>query len=418
MKNENYFALILFCGMTLESGCVTASKQNNVSVPQVIPLKLFWNGPDNYTVASMEGEKDAQAHGYQFVRVEGYVFANPQPGTVPLMQYWSPKRQDHALAVTLPKNVERNGNYGFVRIEGYTYSNAQPGTVELKLFTKPGGDIFTFTTPQAEKNARTYNYVQRKFLHAYVIPAKENLPRHPNTLATNSVNVLLTNKIEIVSADQIQNWIAQLGDPDFSKRENAVTQLAQHPTEALPVLKQALATTDNDRRWWIQSAIQECEENRHGPEEISASPDSADGLKVCEACKNGDGMFTVVERNGIRCWEVSKKGNYLYFSAGDEFRQKAIAALEIQVEFLDIGHGGIALDYDSTDKQALVSGAYKNHPVSIHCTNSGQWRSAIFHVSDARFQGSENGQTDFRFYNGGDDMIIHAVRVWPSNAAN
>jgi hypothetical protein len=67
-------------------------------------------------------------------------------------------------------------------------------------------------------------------------------------------------KTEMISTEKISGWIAQLGDPDFSKRNAAVKLLAQYPVETLPALQQALKTeTDEDRRWWIQSAIQECQ---------------------------------------------------------------------------------------------------------------------------------------------------------------
>jgi len=220
-----------------------------------------------------------------------------------------------------------------------------------------------------------------------------------------------------VAAGQIKEWIAQLDGSDYAKRNAAVLALANQPNNALPLLEQELKTeTDSNRRWWLKAAIQECEEKRTKPGEISASPTDSKGLQVCEACKGGDGLFVIVERDGVRCWEIPKKGFYLYFSASDEFRKKAATALEIQVEYLDIGTGTIGLDYDSTDPRAAVGGAYENHSTVIHCTNSGQWRKTRFHLPNARFRGSENVQTDFRFGNGGDDMIIRAVRVWPSRA--
>jgi hypothetical protein len=33
------------------------------------------------------------------------------------------------------------------------------------------------------------------------------------------------------------------------------------------------------------------------------------------------------------------------------------------------------------------------------------------HDHDARFAGRQNGGADFRFFNGGDDLFIRAVRV-------
>jgi hypothetical protein len=218
---------------------------------------------------------------------------------------------------------------------------------------------------------------------------------------------------------QINKWIAQLNDSDYPRRNAAVAFLAEQPGAALPLLEQELKKeTDSNRRWWIKVAVQECEKNQPRPGEISSGPNRSEGLQVCETCKNGDGLFAVVEREGVRCWEVPKKGYYLYFSAEERFRREAGAALEIQLEYLDIGTGQIGLDYDSTDQRAPVGGAYENHSTVIHCTNSGQWRKTRFHLANARFRGSENNQTDFRFYNGGDDMIIRAVRVWPSRASD
>ena len=222
-----------------------------------------------------------------------------------------------------------------------------------------------------------------------------------------------------VGSKQVKEWVAQLRDSNYAQRNSAVLALSNHPDDALPLLEQELKSEANsNHRWWLKVAIRECEEKQAKPGEISAAPNQAKGLQTCELCKNGDGFFTVVEREGIHCWHVANKGHYLYFSASDEFRQKAYLKLEIQIEYLDVGTGKISLDYDSTDSQAAFNGAYKNHPQSIYRTNSGQWRKARFELSNARFRGSENNNTDFRFWNGGDAMIIRAVRVWPSRTNN
>jgi hypothetical protein len=570
MKNKSWVGMGLPFGILLAfAGCATAP-QHAGPVPKppatiaqtLIPLKLFWNGHDNFTTATAQGEADAKAGGYKFIRIEGYVFANPQSNTVPLNQYWSAKRHDYMLlGKPLPMTLGNRGAYQPVRIEGYAYSQPQPGTVPLKRFKQGARDNFTTATAQGENDALEAGYVVQR-IEAYVIPTPGYLnvatqmtnyalisqkgivlkggdrfntpgtfrppveitivagtdstnlrigyaadqvifnwerdrdqlringgpanglhkagagsiptgkfvtirwivtPDHQaiyvddelrfehsgdyshinrcvtvfpavgSTVTVKSITVKSLSpsqphelvivpkplKLEAVSAGQIQKWIAQLADPDFSKRESAVNELAQHSASALPALEQALKTeTGDDHRWWIQSAIQECGENQPKLDEISASPDGSEGLQVSEACKTGDGPFAVIERNGARGWEVSKKGSFLYFSASDEFRQLAISELEVQVEYLDIGTGEIALDYDSTDRGAPVGGAYKNNSTVIHCTNSGQWRKARFQLPDAHFRGSENCQTDFRFYNGGDEMIIRAVRVWLPRADN
>lgn len=419
MKNKNSMGLGLLFGIPLAfAGCATAPRPAAAPAQELIPLKLFWDGHDNFTTATAQGEADAKAAGYNFIRIEGYILENPQPNTVPLIQYWSAKRHDYMLlGKALPKSLDKNARYQLVRIEGYAYANPQLNTVSLKRFKQGAHDNFTTATAQGEKDALAAGYVIQR-VEAYVVssPGNSNAAAPaslPHSLETATVPQPV--KIEVIPIKQIQKWIGQLADSDFSKREGAVNELARHSAATLPALERALKTeTDSDRRWWIQSAIQECVAERTKPDEISASPTGSKGLQVSESCKSGDGFFTLVKRNGVRCWEVPKKGFYLYFSASDEFRQKAMTALEIQVEYLDTGTGTIGLDYDSTNPRAAFGGAYQNHSTVIHCTNSGQWRKARFHLSNARFRGSENCQTDFRFSNGGDDMIICAVRVWPS----
>ena len=62
-------------------------------------------------------------------------------------------------------------------------------------------------------------------------------------------------------AERIGKWITQLSDKDFAKREAAVKLLARQPDAALPALNQALKqSTDAKQRWWIQAAIQACEQ--------------------------------------------------------------------------------------------------------------------------------------------------------------
>ena len=93
------------------------------------------------------------------------------------------------------------------------------------------------------------------------------------------------------------------------------------------------------------------------------------------------------------------------------FRPKPGSVFEIEVEYFDGGSGEIALDYDSTDLRAPVGRAYKRHPDIIRRTNSAQCRLVHFRLNDARFRHSQNGEADFRFYNGGDDLLIREVRV-------
>jgi hypothetical protein len=128
---------------------------------------------------------------------------------------------------------------------------------------------------------------------------------------------------------------------------------------------------------------------------------------------NDDGQFTITEREGRHCWLVPKppSASYFYLQVPEEFRPKPGETLEIDLAYFDSGSGNIGLDYDSTDIRQSMGGAYKHYPYEIHHMNSGQWKLASFYVNDAGFGHSENGGADFRFSNGGDDLLISAVQV-------
>jgi len=100
--------------------------------PTLVPLEPYWSDDreDNFTTATAAGRDSAIDAGYGFVRVEGYVFTEPQPGTVPLESYWSNDREDNFTTATAAgRNSAIDAGYGFVRVEGYIY----PSTYKPKL---------------------------------------------------------------------------------------------------------------------------------------------------------------------------------------------------------------------------------------------------------------------------------------------
>jgi len=144
-----------------------------------------------------------------------------------------------------------------------------------------------------------------------------------------------------------------------------------------------------------------------GLRQIGAQPDVADGLR---AINGGDGQFTIVEREGGRCW-LSQKGHYFYLDVEDRFRPQPGQTLEIDLEYFDAGSGEIRMEYDSTDVRAPLGGAYKTHPQAIRRLNRAQWQTARFRMTDAGFGSSQNGGSDFRFSKADTELLIRAVRV-------
>ena len=143
---------------------------------------------------------------------------------------------------------------------------------------------------------------------------------------------------------------------------------------------------------------------------LSATPAASQGLKPVSV---PDGAFTIVEREGAQCWHVGQEGTpqYLYFDVDDGFHPLVGTLLEVELEYFDSGSKDIILEYDSANLSEPFGGAYRHHPGVVHGANTQQWQTARFRMNDARFRGSQNGQADFRFYNGGDELLVKAVRV-------
>ena len=79
-------------------------------------------------------------------------------------------------------------------------------------------------------------------------------------------------------------------------------------------------------------------------------------------------------------------------------------------EFLDEGDAAVGLQYDSADRRATLAGAYKAAP-PVERGHSGQWRTGVFRLADARFCNRQNSFTDFRLTAGGTRLTVRRVTV-------
>ena len=131
--------------------------------------------------------------------------------------------------------------------------------------------------------------------------------------------------------------------------------------------------------------------------EVSARPGRSSGL---DAVYVDDGRFTVEQADNGMYWllPAHPRARYLYFDVADSFYRPGQGELEIEVEALDTERLRWGLEYDSTDTAATLGGAYKSYPHVVQAEGSGAWRKTVFRIADARFQGAQNGATDFRFY--------------------
>jgi hypothetical protein len=112
---------------------------------------------------------------------------------------------------------------------------------------------------------------------------------------------------------------------------------------------------------------------------------------------------------------VPGQSHYLYFdvaaglpSSGDTY---------VQVEYKDDGNGALGLQYDSTDATSPLEGRYKD-ATPVPFAHTGAWKTAVWKLPDARFDGRQNGHADFRLALGPEELLISRVTVskWPLSA--
>jgi hypothetical protein len=82
-------------------------------------------------------------------------------------------------------------------------------------------------------------------------------------LQTDVVPAGLTWEIHLDPQAQVVGYVKELGDPDYARRKAAIAALARQPDRAIPALQTArLKTNDDNRRWWIDAALQQIETTR------------------------------------------------------------------------------------------------------------------------------------------------------------
>jgi Beta-galactosidase len=100
------------------------------------------------------------------------------------------------------------------------------------------------------------------------------------------------------------------------------------------------------------------------------------------------------------------QSNYIYFNVDDRFLLNKRTDVEIKVTYLDDNNATWELEYD-----ALNGNLYKKTS-QVFNQNSGKWKTVTFRISDAAFANRQNGNMDFRIYNGGSqDLTVRFVRV-------
>ncbi|MBD0778977.1 RICIN domain-containing protein [Maribacter sp. ANRC-HE7] len=160
------------------------------------PLEHYWNGTrkDNFSTASIAGKNNALNGNYRFVRVDGYVLNKPTSteGTaVPLYLYYNNTRKDNfTTASTEGIRAAEAGGYRKAGIEGYVLSTVK---TKYKHLYKPlwlyyhdvRKDNFVTATKQGMDVAEAGGY-RKVRIEGYVrVDQTSNLATNLNNKAKN-----------------------------------------------------------------------------------------------------------------------------------------------------------------------------------------------------------------------------------------
>ncbi len=127
-----------------------------------------------------------------------------------------------------------------------------------------------------------------------------------------------------------------------------------------------------------------------------------------------DGVTAPANVDGIEARQTApgvSSSKYMYFDVADRFLFDASGVeVEIGIEYLDKSLGTFRVQYDSSNPWAgPLDGAYTDAP-AIRMLGTGEWKTAVVKIPDARFANRQNGGADFRLAVGSNDLTVR--RVW------
>lgn len=125
----------------------------------------------------------------------------------------------------------------------------------------------------------------------------------------------------------------------------------------------------------------------------------------------GSLQTTSVTVNGEISLAAFSSDPHLYFQVADNFIHQATDGRDVtvEVEYLDIGTGDFALEYDSPYNTYATT-------ETVLLTDSGQWRRHRFELRDAKFSNSQDAAADFRIVAAAGNLLVRDVRLTKESA--
>ena len=94
----------------------------------------------------------------------------PRAGSIPLYRYWNAGNSDHFYTTDRTELGDRAFGWNFEKIEGYVYAEQLPGTVPLYRYWNAGSSDHFYTTDRTELGDRAFGWVLER-IQCYVFPA-------------------------------------------------------------------------------------------------------------------------------------------------------------------------------------------------------------------------------------------------------
>jgi hypothetical protein len=124
-----------------------------------------------------------------------------------------------------------------------------------------------------------------------------------------------------------------------------------------------------------------------------------------------DGPVSQVRIGGSSCIQTPEADrSYVYFAVADPFYFDLREPVIVEYSVWDDGHAWHMLQYDSHDRAAVLSGAYKDGE-RVPCGKSDGWVTHRLEIEDARFVNRQNGGADFRLMVADGRLAVRDVTV-------
>jgi Secretion system C-terminal sorting domain len=138
----------------------------------------------------------------------------------------------------------------------------------------------------------------------------------------------------------------------------------------------------------------------------------SDGKTVPVYQLNTNNLFDYYNFKAFEALRTDKANgsNYMYFAVDDAFMKGGTNAVQIKVTYLDNFSGNWWVEYDASNTEINK----KSTPITN--LNDNKWKTITVNINDAGFNNRQNGNMDFRIYNGGNsDIIVRFVRLIKGN---